>query len=79
VAPPEQTLVVAKETKELLMRVAQDELGGVDANEALLTVLRQRQAFLDIERLHRDPDALAAYQEDTASLAEVDTGVVEAA
>lgn len=70
------TIRVSTDTRDHLAQVA-EELGGKTLDETIATVLWQRQAFLDAERISKQPGELSDYQEEAASIADVDTAVVE--
>jgi hypothetical protein len=71
------TVRVSVPTRDELARVAEDEFGGVSLDEALQIVLFEHRSAVAVARLMADPEALADYQAEAASLADVDVEPVE--
>jgi hypothetical protein len=68
---------VTVENRDLLAKIANEELGGVSLDEALRVVLFEHQTHAALARLAADPEMAADYLSEAAELAEVDTAVKE--
>ncbi|MFD7161127.1 hypothetical protein ACFV9C_41540 [Kribbella sp. NPDC059898] len=69
------TVRISTATREELARVARDELGDVDLDQALRIILFDRSAAAAVARMSLDPEELKNYHAEAALLAECDVAV----
>lgn len=68
---------VTRRNRDVLARIAAEDMGGVSMDEALRVVLFEHQSRAALARLARDPEAADSYLREAAQLAEVDVRVTE--
>lgn len=68
---------VARESRDILARIANEEMNGASLDEALRVVLFEHESRQALARLAADPEAAESYLAESQRLAEVDTGVKE--
>lgn len=71
------TVRVSVANRDALADIARSELGGVSLDEALRVVLFEHRTAAALARLAADPEKLADYRAEAASLTDADASVAE--